>query len=264
MATSLLWASSPVDALCPAATNHLQCGPTQHMVQPTSAAHAEVPAHLLVPTPLRVHHPSLPCCCPLCHYHLLVAQWSFSAKSLLHSKEAPPLQATHLSVLPTAQVLDPLSLQPNPLWIFTFECYHLYFNCKSTLQASKHPFCIQKLLQAAPPASSLHSSTSTKLLSDPESINQASSRPRVKLRKHPYAFPLLCLTSLVMSAASSHPSHDGTQPKAQFNTDSLDFGVDNRCSAKHFKKSQRPPADTAPEQTFSNRVILNWTQDHST
>jgi hypothetical protein len=26
----------------------------------------------------------------------------------------------------------------------------LYFNCKSTLQASKHPFCIQKLLQAAP------------------------------------------------------------------------------------------------------------------
>ena len=168
----------------------------------------------------------------------------------------------------------------------------------------------------------------------------ASSNPRVRFRKHSYVFPLLCLTSLVVSSASHHPHHDGIQIKANFDTDSLDFGVDNRCSAcisnvkehfvgdlqktnkvikgyggarvhnvwqgtmkmaldddngqvetflipnsyyvpdgdarllspqhwaKHMKGSQRPPAGTAPEQTFHNKIVLTWNkgsvnQDHS-
>ena len=59
----------------------------------------------------------------------------------------------------------------------------------------------------------------------------AFSKPRVRFRKHSYVFPLLCLTSLVVSSASHHPHHDGIQIKANFDMDSLDFGVDNRCSA---------------------------------
>ena len=61
--------------------------------------------------------------------------------------------------------------------------------------------------------------------------HQAFSHPRVRFRKHNYIFPLLCLTSLVVSSTSAHPTHDGIQLKAEFDTDSLDFGVDNRCSA---------------------------------
>jgi hypothetical protein len=34
--------------------------------------------------------------------------------------------------------------------------------------------------------------------------------------------------------------------------------------AKHFKKSQRPSTGTAPEQTFHDRVILNWNHGLST
>ena len=61
--------------------------------------------------------------------------------------------------------------------------------------------------------------------------NQSFSKPRVKFRKAQYVFPLLCLTSLVVSAAPAHPTHDGIPDKASFDIDSSDFGVDNRCSA---------------------------------
>ena len=59
---------------------------------------------------------------------------------------------------------------------------------------------------------------------------QAFSRPRVKFRKAQYVYPLLCLSTLVVSSASSPYSHDGVQLPVSFDTDSLDFGVDNRCS----------------------------------
>ena len=58
--------------------------------------------------------------------------------------------------------------------------------------------------------------------------------PRVKFRKHSHVFPLLCLTSLVVSPAGAHPAngvHDGVQVKAAFDTDSLDFGANNHWSA---------------------------------
>jgi hypothetical protein len=160
---------------------------------------------------------------------------------------------------------------------------------------------------------------------------QAFSRPRVKFRKHLCVFSLVCLTSLVLSSTlPGVPSHDGIRLKADFDTDSLTIGVDNRCSAclsnctdhfvgeliksnkvikgyggarvhnvwqgtmkisfeddegrvetflipnsccvpdgdarllspqhwaKCFKKSQRPPAGIAPEQTFHDKVILTW------
>ena len=61
--------------------------------------------------------------------------------------------------------------------------------------------------------------------------NQAFLKPRVRFRKAQYIFPLLCLTSIVIANASTQPSHDGIQVKANFDTDSLDFGIDNRCSA---------------------------------
>jgi len=42
----------------------------------------------------------------------------------------------------------------------------------------------------------------------------------------------LCFVSLTWwCLLPHHPSHDGVQVKANFDTDSLDFGVDNRCSA---------------------------------
>ena len=61
--------------------------------------------------------------------------------------------------------------------------------------------------------------------------HKAFERPRVRFKKALYVFPLLCLTSLIINETSSQPSHDGIQDKAVFDTDSLDFGVDNRCSA---------------------------------
>ena len=61
--------------------------------------------------------------------------------------------------------------------------------------------------------------------------SQNFSRPRVKFRKHQHVFPLLCLNALIVSPVAAHPSHDGVQVKAAFDTDSLDFGIDNRCSA---------------------------------
>ena len=61
--------------------------------------------------------------------------------------------------------------------------------------------------------------------------NQNFARPRVKFRKAQYVFPILCLSTLVVSSASPLQSHDGIQLPASFDTDSLDFGVDNRCSA---------------------------------
>ena len=59
-------------------------------------------------------------------------------------------------------------------------------------------------------------------------FNKAFATPRVRFRKHNYVTPLLCLTSLLVSSASHHPAHDGIQIKANFDTNSLDFGVDNR------------------------------------
>ena len=170
--------------------------------------------------------------------------------------------------------------------------------------------------------------------------NKAQTLPRVRFRKPQYVFPLLALTTLIVSPASATDSHDGipaTNPDlATFDTDSLDFGIDNRCSAcisnvkEHFvgdliqsnkvikgyggtrvqnvwtgtmqiniaddngrvetfkiphsyyapdgdarllspqhwakamKKSQRPPAGVAPEQTFHNRIVLNWNQSQKT
>ena len=61
--------------------------------------------------------------------------------------------------------------------------------------------------------------------------HQAFSRPRVKFRKAQYVNSLLCLTTLVVSNAVPLRQHDGIQYPASFDTDSLDFGVDNRCSA---------------------------------
>ena len=60
---------------------------------------------------------------------------------------------------------------------------------------------------------------------------QSFDRPRVRFKKAQYVFPLLCLPFLVVNATSSRPSHDGIQAFAVFATDSLDFGMDNRCSA---------------------------------
>ncbi len=59
----------------------------------------------------------------------------------------------------------------------------------------------------------------------------AFDKPRVRLRKHNYCFPLVCMTSLLVSSAQAHTTHDGVQPKAEFDTDSIDFGIDNRCTA---------------------------------
>ena len=144
-------------------------------------------------------------------------------------------------------------------------------------------------------------------------------------------------TLIASPAAASDPpaSHDGVQIKATFDTDSLDFGIDNRCSAcisnvrEHFvgdlekthkvikgyggtrvhnvwqgtmkiafeddngtvdtfliprsyyvpdgdarllspqhwakcmKSSQRPLKGIAPEQTFHDRVVLNWNRGRS-
>ena len=70
--------------------------------------------------------------------------------------------------------------------------------------------------------------------------HNAFNKPIVRLKKAHYVFSLLCLTSLVVNETSSQPTHDGIQVKTVFDTDSLDFGVDNQCSAcisnvrKHF------------------------------
>ena len=60
---------------------------------------------------------------------------------------------------------------------------------------------------------------------------QAFTGPRVRFNKANYVYPLLCLTTLVVSSAHTLQTHDGIQTPATFDTDSLDFGVDNRCSA---------------------------------
>jgi hypothetical protein len=219
-AISLLWASSPVDALSPAASSHLQCGPTQHMVQPTSAAHAEVPAHLLVPTQLRVHHPSLPCCCPL----LSSLPPGGTMVPFLQSHSSIP-KRHHRSKRLTCQFCQ--LLKP---WT------HFLFNlipCGSSPSSATTytPILQLQIYIASFKASFLHSETpasctSCKLLAL-KHFDQAFVRPRVNQSS---------FFQTLMSAAYSHPSHDGTQPKAQFNTDNLDFGVDNRCSAKTFQE----------------------------
>lgn len=60
---------------------------------------------------------------------------------------------------------------------------------------------------------------------------QAFSQPRVKFKKALCVFPLLCLSSLVVSAASPIFTHCGIQVKANFDTDALNVGMDNKCSA---------------------------------
>ena len=54
--------------------------------------------------------------------------------------------------------------------------------------------------------------------------------PRVRFRKRLYVHPLLCLTSLILNPATMS-QYDGIPDLATFDTDSLDFGIDNRCSA---------------------------------
>ena len=73
-------------------------------------------------------------------------------------------------------------------------------------------------------------------------------------------------TLIASPAAASDPlaSHDGVQIKATFDTDSLDFGIDNRCSAcisnvrEHFVGDLERPTKSsrameAPEFTMSGR-----------
>lgn len=69
-----------------------------------------------------------------------------------------------------------------------------------------------------------------------ESSHFCSNKSQIHKPQH--VFPHLCLNALVISSVSTQ--YNGVQVKANFDTDSLDFGVDIHCSAcisdvkKHF------------------------------
>ncbi len=58
----------------------------------------------------------------------------------------------------------------------------------------------------------------------------------MKFRKKQYVYPLLCLTALVASTTlivlptTALSEHNGIPNLATFDTNSLDFGINNRCS----------------------------------
>ena len=82
-----------------------------------------------------------------------------------------------------------------------------------------------------------------------------TSMPRVRFKKAQYVFPLLCLSSILVSSSTpGAPSHDGIQVKASFDTDSLDFGVDNRCSACISNVKEHFVGDLLP----TNKVIKGY------
>ena len=148
-----------------------------------------------------------------------------------------------------------------------------------------------------------------------------------------YTFPLMQMSTLIINHSTASNDFDGTR-SMQFDTDSIECGIDNRCSAcishvrshfkgpltattrvikgyggtkthnifigtlslrleddngkitsfeipesyytpdgdacllspqhwaKSMKKSQRPPDGYAPEQTFHDRVVLQWGRNH--
>jgi hypothetical protein len=53
--------------------------------------------------------------------------------------------------------------------------------------------------------------------------------PAVKFHQHNFVFPLVAMTSIIVQSTTSDT--DGIPNKAGFDTDSVYFGIDNRCSA---------------------------------